>query len=642
MTQTTEPPVVAEAPAEIHADTSSSDDATTSVWRWTGSRTVLEAVVVLIVAALGLRIWLVSERWLYADDLLTGGRAAALDLFSLEYLVEDQGGHLVLGPLLASGTLTRIAPLEWWPQATALILLQVLAALAVLRLLRLLMGDRPALLVPLAVFLFSTLSLGSLGWWAAAIPALPLQIGLAWFCGDALLLARTGRRRFAVTGTIAFLVSMAFYERAILIPFFALGLLALVLYSQGETSPGRVAWQRGRRLWQGSLLVLAAWAWAFVSLASTETAGSATVAQAVELERLLVWNLLPAVVGGPWSWTDVPPGTPLANGPSYLFLVAGIALAALVLWTSWRRRGARALWLLALAFVVASAAPVALGRGSTGFALSLPLTFRYYAAEAVLLAVVVAVLMVLPARTPGTAEGGAAQLLRRITAPLAMRLSGNSVLRRGRRLVVPLLTVLFVAGSVVSTIDYARSWAGDPTQEYVTTAKAALAEAGPSPLLDQQVPESIVWSLSAPYNTASHVFGPLTARPEFAAATDQLRMLDDTGALRPATVIAGVAVLPGPIADCGWALRPGGSRVGLESGLFDWEWTVHLDYIADRDGAITVTMGSGEPVRAPVQEGLNSVFLRLTGGGSELRIASETDGLGLCVTDGRVGDIALQ
>jgi hypothetical protein len=637
VTQTVDPPVVAEAPADTHAGR----DSTTSVWRWTGSRSVLEAVVAMIVAALSLRIWLVSERWLFSDDLLTGARAATLGLFSHEYLIEDQGGHLVAGPLLLAGWLSRIAPLEWWPQATALIVLQVLATLAVVRLLRLLMGDQPALLVPLAVFLFSTVSLGSVGWWAAAIPALTLQIGLAWFCGDAVLLVRTGRKRHAVTGTLVFLVSLAFYERAILIPALAIALVAVLLHAQeGEVAPARAAWRRGRPLWRGSLLMMAIWVWAFFGLASTETAGSATVGQAVELTRSLLWNLLPSIAGGPWSWTGVPPGTPLADGNPRGFVVAGIGLLALVLWTCRRRRGAVALWLVAGAYVVADALPVALGRGSSNLAPALPLTYRYYAAEAVVLAVVVAVLMVLPRHA--RAAGEERTLVRRVTAPLSTRLGSSAVLRRGARILVPVLTVLFVAGSVMSTVHYARAWAGDPTEKYMTTAKAALADAGPSPLLDQQIPDAVMWSLFAPYNTAANVFRPLTDRPQFAAATDRLQMLDETGALRPARVDGGLGVAPGPVPGCGWAVPAGGSgTVGLGGALFDWEWTVQLDYVADRDGAITVTMGSGDPVRAPVREGRNTVYLRLVGDGSELRVSAETPGLELCVSSGRVGNITL-
>ncbi|MET0765668.1 MAG: hypothetical protein ABWY29_12440 [Blastococcus sp.] len=635
MTQTVDPPVVAEAPADTHAGS----DATTSVWRWTGSRSALAAVVAMIVAAIGLRTWLVSERWLYTDDLLTGTRAWEMDLLSRAYLLDDQGGHLVPGPLLTSGLLTRLAPLEWWPLATVLIAAQIAAALAVLRLLRVLVGDRPALLVPLAVFLFSPLTLGAVGWWSAATLTLPVQIGLPLICADALLLARTGRRRYAVTGSLALLVTLAFQERAIVVPLLAFGLVAVLLHAQGEMFPARVAWRRARALWVGLLLVLALWAWAFLSFATTETAGSATVGQAMALTRSLLWNLLPALIGGPWSWSDAPPGTPLSEGPSWMFVAACVGLGLLVAWTCWRRKSAVALWAVAAAFVVANQAPVGLGRGSTGFADVLPLTFRYFTAEAVVTALVVAVLLVLPRRSP--AAEGALHGLRQAAAPLLAHLRNTTVARRSSALLVPLLTVAFVASSVVSTVEFERSWSGDPSKDYLTTAREALAAAGPSPLLDLPVPEDIMWSLAAPYNKASRIFGPLTDRPDFADATHDLRVLDETGELRPARVAPSLAVQQGPT-DCGWRIPATGSAdVPLDAPLFHWVWTAELDYTAARDGHATVRMGVGEPVEVPVLRGSHTVYVHLVGDGGALTVTGETRGLDLCVGSGVVGNVVI-
>lgn len=633
MTQTVDSPVVAAAPAARHAD----KDGTPSVWRWTGRRSVLAAVVATMAVAIGLRIWLAGERWIYTDDLVTGRRASVMDLFSREYLLDDQGGHLVPGPLLTTGALTRLAPLEWWPLATGLIVLQVLAALAVLRLLRVLMGDRPALLVPLAIFVFSPLTLGAVGWWSAASLSMPLQIALPWFCADAVLLARTGHRRYAVTGSLAFLISMSYYERSLVIPLMAFALVTVLMVAQGEDFPARVAWRRARALWVGSLLVIAVWAWTFLSFATTETAGSATVGQAGALTRSLLWNMLPGLVGGPWSWSDVPPGTPLSEPPTGAFVLAVAGLAVLVVWTSWRRRGAALLWAATAAVLVASQAPVGLGRGATGFADVLPLTFRYYTGEAVVAALVVAVLMILPRRSPGTA--GALRGMTQAAAPLLTHLRSTQLVRRGSVLLVPLLTVAFVISSVVSTVDFIRSWAGDPSKEYLTTARGALAEAGNTTLLDLTVPEDVMWSLAAPYNKLSYVFGPLTDRPQFADATHDLRVLDETGRLRQGSVAPSVGVQEGPT-DCGWRMPAGGSvDVQLDGPLFNWVWTTQLDYTASRDGVVTVRMGVGEPVQVPVRRGSHTVYVHLVGDGGALTVTGEQRGLDLCVGSGVVGNI---
>jgi hypothetical protein len=66
-------------------------------------------------------------------------------------------------------------------------------------------------------------------------------------------------------------------------------------------------------------------------------------------------------------------------------------------------------------------------------------------------------------------------------------------------------------------------------------------------------------------------------------------------------------------------------------------WTVQLDYFANRDGVLQVSLGTGEAVRTPVQRGPHRVFLRLEGGGGELRLHSPTRDLALCMTGALIG-----
>ncbi len=143
---------------------------------------------------------------------------------------------------LAAGLATAVAPLQWWPAAVTLVGLQLLASLAVLRLLWLLLGPRPALLAPLALYLFAPLTVPSFAWWAAGLNSLPMQAALAWVAGDALLLARTGRCWYALTGTVVTAVALAFFEKSVLVPLVAFVVLALV---RGWTASPRRVGPRG-------------------------------------------------------------------------------------------------------------------------------------------------------------------------------------------------------------------------------------------------------------------------------------------------------------------------------------------------------------------------------------------------------------
>ena len=102
--------------------------------------------------------------------------------------------------------ITRAAPLNWIGPAISLIVLQLLASLALLRALHTILGWRPVLLVPLTFALFTPLGVPGFAWWAAALNSLPMLAALAWVCGDAILLVRTGNQRYAITGFIVYRV----------------------------------------------------------------------------------------------------------------------------------------------------------------------------------------------------------------------------------------------------------------------------------------------------------------------------------------------------------------------------------------------------------------------------------------------------
>jgi hypothetical protein len=84
------------------------------------------------------------------------------------------------------------------------------------------------------------------------------------------------------------------------------------------------------------------------------------------------------------------------------------------------------------------------------------------------------------------------------------------------------------------------------------------------------------------------------------------------------------------------------TEVILDGELFAWGWTVQFEYLASQDGVVDVAFPTGVPTRVPVQEGVNTVYFHLTGGGDHLEITSRTEGLGLCVDTGVVGELQQQ
>lgn len=586
-------------------------------------RSVLVAALVLVVGSLVLRGWVIAQRQYYGDDLRLLHLADRSPLFSPSYLLQDYDGHLMPGAFLVAGLVERAAPLEWWPAAVSLIVLQALASLALLRLLRVLLGDRPVLLVPLAFGLFTPVALGSLTWWASALNSLPLQIGLAWFVADAVQLVRTGRRRYAVSGTAALAFALAFYLKAVLLPPLALGVVVVVLIGQGTRSPVVAAVRRGWALWAGAVVVLAVWALTYLSTRAGDPVNQGSAHEVAVTLTTGFRALTPAVMGGPFHWEIRPPGAPVSVPPTWTVIAAALVLLAALIWTCTRLRGAPLVWAIVVGMVAGGLLLAALGRGALGLGNIVPLAHRYFAAEAVLLPVAGALLVSLRLRPKYRRRYGPPTWLARPWAVAA----------------TAFLTACFVVSGIQSTVGHARAWENDRVGEYLDTARSSLAAAGPAPLLDQVLPFEVVVGMGPPVDRLSGVFAPLPDRPEFASATSELQVLDDTGRLVPATVGAAVRALPGPDPACGYPLgawQPS-ATLPLAGPVPEAEWTVQLYLTATRNGVLQVGLDDRRPVEVPVVAGTSSTFVRLSGAASVLRVTIATDGLAVCVYGSAVG-----
>lgn len=192
---------------------------------------------------LAVRAALAFGGYFYWDDLILIGKAGTHNLLAPSYLFHDHDGHVMPAAFLLAGTIIRLAPLDWtWP-AVSLVALQLLASLALLRALHAILGWRPVLLIPLTFALFTPLGVPGFAWWAAALNSLPMLAALAWVCADAVLLVRTGNRRYAVTGVLVYFGGLLFFEKAAVIPFVAFAVAALLRHVTGDGGWDR-RWRR--------------------------------------------------------------------------------------------------------------------------------------------------------------------------------------------------------------------------------------------------------------------------------------------------------------------------------------------------------------------------------------------------------------
>ncbi|MHA3019029.1 hypothetical protein ACXPWS_02030 [Mycobacterium sp. BMJ-28] len=576
---------------------------------------VHHVALALIVAQLAIRGVVAFGGYFYWDDLILIGRAGTQGLLSPGYLFDDHDGHVMPGAFLVAGAITRLAPLHWaWP-ALSLLALQLVASLALLRTLRIILGRRPVLLVPLVFALFTPLTVPAFAWWAAGLNSLPLQAALAWVCGEAILFVRTGDRRRLGSAVLVYFGALLFFEKSAVIPFVAFAVTALLAHVCGDSVAA--VWRRGRALWASLLAVTAIWIGVYLLVVDQKRWTLDPVMTWDLLRRSVTHAIVPGLAGGPWEWQRWAPASPWATpGPVVMWAGWLMLLAALAVSLA-RKRRIGWVWGTAAGYAVACQVPIYLMRSSRFTALELAQTLRYLPDLVVVLALLAAVAFRAPNRP-------------------SPRLDASVP----RSVVIGAVAVAFVGSSLYSTVTFLRVWRDSPVPAYLANARAGLASVN-TPLLDQEVDPLILQRVAWPENLASHMFALIHPRPEFASATTELRMFDSAGRLLEAKVTWVRTIVAGPAPNCGYLVQPDQEiTMPLDGPLLPADWTAEINYLANNDGSLTMTLPEGVPAKVPVRPGLNRVFVRLPGAGAAIRVRANTAALSVCIARGPVGFVA--
>lgn len=646
---------------------------------------VVVAAIALILLQLAVRGWVAGHGFFYWDDLILVSRADRYPLWSPDLLLYDHDGHFMPLAFATAWVVTKIAPLQWAGPMVTMLLMQLAASVAVVRMVLVLMPARAgralrwAVLIPLAGYLFSPLTLPAFAWWAASLNALPLQFALAWVITDAVLLVRTGRTRYAVSGVLVLIVGLLFFEKAVVVPFVAFAVTVLERHIRGGASAAwrpdragagvettrfasvRSVTRTGAQLWIGAVVVLVGWGAVYLTISDHLALDSSLRGAQRLLHSATSLGIVPTLLGGPWSWERWLPATPWANPADWTVVAAWAALGALVLVTvRWRRR-VLPVWILISGYVLAVQLPIVLIRGGPNTAAELTQSLRYLADVAVVLAAACALLLSARPQTRRTSSAGSPPTRDSIleagsssvenqerTAPAGTHRPPANGSRRpgavGRAQAVGIaLTVAFVVSSLYTTVTFTRSWQDSPTRTYLTNADAAFADWDGAPVLEQEVPWNVLAPVTHPKNRIARVLGPIAPDGAFGEATEHLRMFTDEGKLVDASVWWNRRILAGPEPGCGYRISgPQPVTLWLDGPMIERGWTAQINYFASRDGKITVSLEHGETAVAPVRAGAHTVYVRLIGDGRYLRIGSQTPGSSICVGVGPVGVASFQ
>ncbi len=593
---------------------------------WLRGHGITLAALTLIVIELLWMAYLLAHSYFRQDDFsyLYGGLHSGL---GWKYLMFEDAGHLQPLGMALAWVLPRVSLYNWALTCVVTLLLLAAVCLAMLRTLRTLFGNRPAILIPLAVFLFSPLQLAGLSWWSVVINILPLELALLLAVDAHVRYLRGGRVWHAVAASWWVLVALAASDKGAVVPLLLFGLTAayFVAGPLKATVITAVVWYW--RLWLGYGVLLAAWVAVYVSQLSGAAVKPESAPDVLNFVSTFTGTtLLPTVLGGPWRWSTI--GYDTVNPPVALQQLSwAVAIMVVVASCARRVRAWRAWALLAAWVVAADILPVVLGRLGALPASLVAVQARYLMDATPVLALCLGLAFLPLKGEPDTV---------RYRLPAA---------RPG----VLSVMSLFLIGSYWSLQAFESLNAGAATaaRSYIATVRAAMAGAPRGTLIvDGPTPGSIMNpNIFGPFGNTSLVVGAL-ARGEPArqlswtgsprGVADHLMTFNNLGQLLPMTVQGPVSWLPPPGQSC-WNVTDTAMRIPLTGPLFRWPWTARVDYYGT--ASVLEFRYGGNWITAALPAGTHTAYIPVTGEGDIVSVRLAQPGPALCITSIKVGSL---
>ncbi|MDP3894305.1 hypothetical protein [Nocardioides sp.] len=586
---------------------------------------VLGAAALLIALQLGFRAWGLYGSWFYLDDFQMLDDASREGLEASFLLEPYDSQFMPIGRFLA-WVVSASGDANWPVAASLTLFLQLAAGVACLWMLVTLFGTRWGVLAPLALYLFTTISLPGTMWWAASLNTVPLQV--AFFCSIATwvrYLRDPHPRWLAATMTVLILALLAYVKSLVLFPLLAF--VALAWFAEGGAL-ARVR-QVVRRFWPavvlGVPLGVAYLAYYTTQVPQLTAEGSGPVGWSLAgrlADNMLIESLAVGLLGGPWRWSDVNPPAGLVDAPDWSISLAWALLALFVAyWALCRIRTGRA-WALLGGYALASYLLLLVTRAPAVGAVA-GLEYRYLAdvSCAAALAVGLATMPLL-----GSTQASAPR------SPALLRAEIPSRVLLGA-------TALVCVSGMVSSWAYAGIWHRDnPGERFLKTARAALQDSVPVPFADTIVPNEVIPGYLYPFNTSKRLLPVVVDNATFPTVTPRLAVLADDGSVRSADIDVVTESLPGPKAGCGWEVTDDDVRIPMERRAFEYTYWVRIGYLGTSADVVEVTIGD-QTYDAQVRKGLHDLFLNVVDEVPYVTLGGLKSGTPLCVDQIEVGPV---
>lgn len=596
----------------------------------TQAQQVTVVASVLIIGQLAFRAWAAFGGWFYVDDFkfLSASRRP----LSVDLLMTPHDDKLMPGGLLIAWFVARAGAFAWPIAAASLVVMQALASITAWFMLRTLFGARWAVLIPLALYLFSPMTLTAFMWWGAAINLLPMQIAMFLALGLHVRYLSTGKLRYAVLTALSIALGMLFYQKALLI-FPVIALLTLFYFGEGRgfrrLSSTLTRWWKA---WLVYGVLLAGYlTYTAIKVPSPISAGR-TVDYPGIIGTLTFKTFVTTAVGGPWRWaTGVLPAAQV-DPPLVVIVLSAVLVVGVIAYAALRRTHTWAAWSLIAIYVLADGLLLAGGRGSTAGVLAAVET--RYVSDAMPVLVLAIGLAYLPLASPRAHS----------SAPRE-----SPVLTVGMPRAAAIVTGLVVAaGCAVSSIQYVGFWRDDfPARVFVDNVTAAERRTGNIDVLNAEVPPSVLLPGLYPYTLPSKFFNG-SPRVRTHVSGTNLHVFDDKGIARIPVINDGVGTAPPANGSCGTLYstqsgqktlnRPHGLTMRLSGPANGFGTWMAIGYLATQDGSVTVTTGKVAKT-IPLLRGPNTFFIRPTTTFQKVVFTDLSAGMTLCASSVKIGHL---
>jgi hypothetical protein len=586
------------------------------------------------------------DDWLWVSD---AGRMPFL-----QYVTRVYNGHLQPGQFAIVWVVTRIAPLNYTLAMVPVLITTLVGGVLMWRLLRALFGERPANLIPLAVFMLCPLSLSVALWWTTALGIITLQALIVGTLLTVLLYVRAPTTPRLIIVGVVYGVALLFWEKSLLILPLVVLFVLLFLGEGKERARLRNVSLGLWRLWALLAGLTAAYAAWYVAVVNWRGSSGHALLQISRLARTVLGStVIPTYVGGPWSVGRLASVLPspssnlrvyelplLPRLATWAALVVIVGLSFLLMRQAWRA------WLMLAVYLGMCFALVIAGRLNLLAYTPIGLDARYVADSVPVFALAIALAFMVPLDRRGDSAWSRRPFSLDVAfgerSSLAESHRGGGVpiqwgIVRSQRVLAVALVVVYAVSAMITSSTMAGLASAYSVKQWFSTVRSQIAAHPTASVYDGFLPAR---ALSARYYPQvarlSGALKPVAPHIRWDAPGETMLIFDEKGVLRPVEVAGGITSERRPGGGCGYRVDGAALRVPLTGELSAGTWGVWVAYFATATTPGYVTV-DGDRQGVAFIKGIHPLTLVHNGTATSVTVES----LGrVCIGTVRVGRVA--